>query len=251
MKPLIGLTPKVEHSGKDFWQREATLSVNYTEAIKAAGGIPVILPLTADPTTLQELMNRCAGILIPGGGDMAANFYHPKMDAKRKQLLCGVDEVRDLMELFLARAALASSKPIFGICRGVQLMNVASGGSLIADIPTQIAGALAHQRKKGEAEHEIQIESGSRLCTLFSVRELRVNSDHHQAIDQVGRGFRVTARALDGIVEAIEKPTHPFALGVQFHPERMFRQQPKFLRLFEAFVRAATGYANQRGNAGR
>jgi putative glutamine amidotransferase len=160
-------------------------------------------------------------------------------DAERATL-SGVDQVRDEMEIHLVREALDARVPVFGICRGIQMMNLAMGGTLIPDIPTRLPKALAHANSNPEAfAHELQWERTSRLWDMLGHGCKSVNSHHHQAVDRVAPGFEVAARAPDGVVEAIESVGAGFAVGVQFHPERLLRMGPQFLRLFEVFIEAS------------
>lgn len=242
MKPLIGVTAEVTHSPKQYSQRESSLSLRYPEAVRRAGGVPVILPLTMDCATLREYLDRCAGLLMSGGGDVAARFYAPGMPSEEQDLIRGADETRDEMEIFLTREAERRGQPILGICRGAQVMNVALGGTLVADIPTLIKNPLPHRGEGDDARNTIRIESDSLLRKVLDGERFSVRCSHHQALQSVAPCFRVTARAADGVIEAVEHRHHPFCVGVQFHPERMIEESPRTLELFATLVREAARY---------
>ncbi len=238
MAPLIGITTHPSSAGADpadqFPAQQA-----YVDAVARAGGLPVVIPLGLGEHTLRALFTRLDGLLLSGGGDIDPGLFGaPPIDGLRS-----LDPLRDSLEIQLARWAVEDEKPVFGICRGLQAINVAMGGSLIQDIPSQYAGALDHDgpgRPAAQLAHPIRIESESTLARLLGAATLDVNSSHHQAVLDLAPGWRATALAPDGIVEAIEWDSHPFALGVQWHPERL-PQRTDSVRLFEAFIHACTG----------
>lgn len=237
MKPVIAITPEAVTLRED--KLGAFCGVAYTQAIELAGGVPVILPLTADTAVLDYFLRSCQGLMLTGGGDFTENYYAPKLTDAERATLSGVDAVRDEMEVYLVREALDADLPVLGICRGLQALNVAASGTLIPDIPLRQPGALTHRSRDPEAfAHEVVWEPGARLTEILGSGCEQVNSTHHQAVDIVAPGFDVAARAPDGIVEALEKPGTRFVCAVQFHPERLVKTAPQFLRLFEAFVDA-------------
>lgn len=226
--PLIGITScrKLE---------------DYRQAVLHAGGEVRILEPSA---SVEEALAGIDGLLLTGGEDMAPAQYgeapHPSV--------VDVNPARDELEMGLVAAARARNLPIFGICRGIQVLNVAGGGSLVQDIPSQVPGALNHslkvpQHEPYELAHEIWVEKDSLLSTLMGDRlsadACDVNSRHHQAVKTLAPGYRVSATAPDGIIEAIEDPGARFCLGVQWHPENFWRTG-EFRSLFEGFLEAAT-----------
>ena len=217
--PLIGISCGRTSTGA------ATLATNYTDAIAKAGGIPVVLPIIDDPALAETLLAKVDGIVFSGGPDLDPAEYGEEVLNET----VSIDAVRDRSDLLLARAALASGKPVLAICRGEQLMNVVLGGSLYQDLPAQVEGVLPHS----DTTHMIGVEKGSVLFDLFGLDSLMVNTFHHQAVKDVAPGSRVTARSSDGVVEAYENAN---VLAVQFHPERMFQADPSWLALFRYLV---------------
>ena len=229
MPPIIGIT--FLSSGI------SGTSQNYIRAIEEFGGTP--LPLY--PGISKDTYTGIDGLLLTGGGDIhPSNFgepYHPTLKY--------VDENRDELEIPLCQQAIEADLPVFGICRGIQVMSVAMGGSLYQDIHDEYRpDALIHTQVDNEdSRHEIEIRD-SRLIEIVGEEIDEVNSSHHQAVNNIGDGFVVTARCrADGIIEAMENPSKRFVLGVQYHPERML-ENPGFLehrrKLFEAFIQAAS-----------
>ena len=220
--PLIGISCGRSASGG------ITLATTYTEAVVRAGGIPVVLPIVDDPALAESILAKLDGVIFSGGPDVAPAEYGEEVLNETVY----VDEVRDRSDLLLARAALASGKPVLAICRGEQLMNVVLGGTLYQDIPTQVDTVVKHSG----AEHRIGVEKGSVLYDLFAQDSLTVNSFHHQAVKDIAAGSRITARAADGIVEAYENGK---VLAVQFHPEKMAQDDESWLALFRHFIDSA------------
>jgi len=239
-RPLIGIPAATleppPNPGAPYFQ----FSGNYPAALAACGALPVIIPLGLPEELLRELFERLDGLLLAGGVDVAPEAYgetpHPALGR--------VDPLRDATELTVARWALAADLPILGICRGIQSLNVAAGGTLYQDLSAQYAGAIRHAHRPAESPwerptHRVTVTADSRLATILGVRELPVNSFHHQAVKDPAPGFAVVARAEDGVIEGIERPAGRFVVGVQWHPEGMFRTDPAARRLFAAFVEAA------------
>ncbi|HLB94941.1 MAG TPA: gamma-glutamyl-gamma-aminobutyrate hydrolase family protein [Nitrospiria bacterium] len=237
MKPIIGITSDFQ-SGK---KGEATyfLRARYVRAIRDMGGIPFILPITEDPAFQAELLDRLDGVLITGSGpDLDPRLYGEKKRAKFKIM----SPERARFEIALARRAIREDRPVLGICGGLQLLNVALGGSLIQDIATQIEGALSHQQETEATRpwHRVKISPGTKLYQILGRKAIRVNSSHHQAPQRVAKGLIINAVASDGIIEGLEDPESRFVLGVQWHPEFLYRKDEASRRLFRSFLNEAT-----------
>lgn len=242
-RPLIGCA--TYH--KTIKQKEPVeiigLMPSYIEAIRAAGGLPVLIPLGLGEEDLAALVERVDGVLLPGGGDVAPAAYGGD---ERVATIRDVDTQRDESEFKLVRLALDGEKPLLAICRGLQLFNVALGGSLWEDVAENMPGAIPHdyfgQNQRDYQAHPVSVAGDSRLAeAMQSNGAIGVNSLHHQGIRRLAPGLIPVAWAPDGLVEAIEYPDHPFALGVQWHPENLLQVEPRMSLLFRAFVQAAGG----------
>jgi putative glutamine amidotransferase len=218
-------------------------AISYLRAIEAAGGIPALIHLTRDAEVLDAHYQRCDALLLAGGEDVHPSFYglepHPKLSKP--------NPFQDEVELALAGRAAADGVPILGICRGVQLLNVALGGTLYQHIPAEIPGALDHEESTGRHDmahlaHPIVLEGDSWLAGRLDADELTVNTLHHQALCDIAPGLRVVGRAPDGVVEAVEGSGPGFVAGVQCHPEELWeRADTRWARVFAGFVEAARG----------
>jgi putative glutamine amidotransferase len=247
--PLILVSPSIERCGAEFHDLSVSLSVKYDFAILQSGGIPVTAPTTTDEALLAEALRRVDGILLTGGGDVNPNLYTDHLPpAVRKTIGITPDGGRrDLRELRLIDETFRQRKPLLAICRGHQLLNVAFGGDLVADIRRQVPGALNHQRwdKAGDLVHEVALTAGSLLAKITGTRTLGVNSSHHQAVLRPAEPLVAVARSRDGIVEAMELNSEaaqmvPFLLSVQFHPERLTERYAKHRAIFERFIQVCT-----------
>jgi putative glutamine amidotransferase len=252
--PLILVTSSSEKRGVEFQDTSSSLSFRYEQAILAAGGIPLIAPMTTDRPVLAEAVRRADGVMLTGGDDINPALYTNKLPrAVRKTLALPPDGgARDLRELILIDEIFRQRKPLLAICRGFQMVNVAFGQKLIVDIPSQLPGALNHKGtdKAGEAlTHEVALTPASLLSKITGRKTLGVNSSHHQGILEPAEPFATVARTEDGIVEAMElKPGMsngsarlPFFLGVQFHPERLAKKHAEHQAIFSRFVEACKG----------
>lgn len=234
-RPVIGIP--TDHNV----DRQLTLPAAYAAVVAQAGGVPLLIPALAEPELTAHWLELVDGLLLAGGADVDPNHYGEDPLPR----LGRITPERDLAELALARGALAAGLPILGICRGLQVLCVAAGGTLLQDIPSQVPGALKHRQQAPlwYGTHDVIIEAGTRLARFLGDGPLRVNSFHHQAVDLLPPGFRAVATAPDGIIEGMEKGDGPFALGVQWHPEAMIEGQPRFMALFSGFVDAAAAKA--------
>ncbi|MBM3887682.1 MAG: gamma-glutamyl-gamma-aminobutyrate hydrolase family protein [Verrucomicrobia bacterium] len=236
-QPLIAVTPDVNVTKNGRLQ--ALLSKSYTDAILAAGGLPMVLPLTEDEAALAALAARADGLLLSGGGDVAPEFYGGDAGDTAAR---SISRVRDAMEIFLVRHFLREGRrPLLGICRGCQVMNVALGGTLVADVPRDSGLGVDHfPPNPYEVAHEVSLEVGSRLTAITGATTLEVNSSHHQAVQACAPKLRVVARSTrDGVIEAIEADGSQWVIGVQWHPERLHDRLPHAAALFRALVDAA------------
>lgn len=229
-RPAIGITTGIDDKG--FF----SLRPEYARAVEKAGGLPVLLPPGDD--ALSHL-DRVSGLMLSGGSDIDPAIYgeapHPTSRWVRE---------RDDFELALAQAALERDLPLLAICRGQQVLNVAAGGTLVQDIPSQLPVPGPHYPKdvpRWQVAHEVEILPGTRLREIVGRDVLEVNSFHHQAVRELGRGLRLAARGRDGVVEAVESAAHRFVIGVQWHPEAMWNREPDHQELFRGFVDAARG----------
>ncbi len=237
-RPRIGLTATF-CTHPTYEMRMAALGQRYISAIRAAGGLPFLIPGDTPPEEAPALLAALDGLLLTGGGDIAPQRYggepHPAV--------YGLRPSRDALEIALVREAITRGKPFLGICRGVQVLNVALGGTLYEDLPSQYPHALRHRSDdKTEREmlaHGVRLAAGSRLARLFGTEHLEVNSLHHQGVRDVASGLQATAWADDGLVEALEVPGHPFGLAVQWHPEWLYQKYPQHAAIFRALVEAA------------
>jgi putative glutamine amidotransferase len=231
MKPVIAITPEAITLPSRIDGRGSFCGVSYSQAIELAGGIPLIVPLTRDRRVLDHYIDTCDGWLLTGGGDVEAKCYAPRMTAALRKKISGADEGRDEMEIYVLGKLAERDRPVFGICRGIQVMNVAFGGTLIPHIG-------GHRNPKPDVfAHRIKWTKSGRLRKAMNGFD-QVNTSHHQAVDRVARGFEVVASAPDGIVEAMENPKARYCCAVQFHPERLVERAPEFLNLFRDFVKA-------------
>ena len=238
MAPIIGITCK-RISDMD----------NYIKAIENHGGKPRLFASLAKPIAdhrkaISEYLAEIDALLLPGGGDIDPTHFfqerHPAVE--------GVSRSRDALEIWLCQDALNVNMPVLGVCRGIQIMSVAMRGSLHQDIPSQFTDPLTHKIivNADDTWHNITIQEGSLLNEITGNRVVEVNSRHHQAVKVIGDGFTVTAQSEDGIIEAIEDRSKKFMLGVQYHPERMFKDQGSWelkehaASLFKAFIEAAS-----------
>jgi len=213
---------------------------DYLESVRRAGGEPVEVVVGGESPA--QILARVDGLMLTGGGDVDPKLYGEKPHDTFEAAETGRDE----FEIALAKAAVAKGIPMLAICRGMQVLNVAMGGTLYQDIPSQITGALHHavpQPRAGSA-HEVWISKGTRLSALLKDHmedgeTCHVNSRHHQSVKDIAKGFEVTANSPDGVIEAMEKPDAPYCVAVQWHPENFWRTG-EFRELFEGLVQAAT-----------
>lgn len=241
--PLIGISVGALHtspSGALYLAVRPT----YVRAVEMAGGAPILIPFQVGLTSLRRIYEQLDGLVFSGGGDVDPTRYGA---ATISPHTAEVDPARDEVEIQLARWAVEDDKPLLAICRGVQVLNVALGGTLIQHIPAAVPHALPHEAHSDEAfqrlAHEVTVASDSKLYAALGLNgdRLSVNSLHHQALAEIGRGLRVVARAGDGIVEGVEAPDRRFIVGVQWHPEALVDTVPSMRHLFEALVSAAQG----------
>ena len=241
MKPIIGVTPDFNAGDRKEWGgKEPTyfLRARYVQAIEDLGGVPLILPLTTDRAVRRTLLNGLQGLLLTGSGpDLPPHLY----GERRRYDFSVVSRQRYAFELDIARMAADQKLPVFGICGGMQAINVAFGGTLVQDISSQISAPLPHRSSLPATRvcHAVHVSAKSLLRRITRKETIRVNSSHHQSVKQVAPRLIASAVAADGVIEAIESSAHPFFLGVQWHPEFLYERHETHRRLFQAFLKAA------------
>ncbi len=235
--PLIGITTS-RGQNKEKLPYSFVLDA-YVQSVKNAGGLPVLIPIGLELRQIEALRSRLDGIMLSGGGDIDPLRFggqpHPRV--------YGIEAERDALEKALVEIAVRTDWPFFGICRGIQMINVTLGGTLYTDIADQLPGAQKHDYfpdyPRQQIAHQVRVEANSRLAEILGGTDIPVNSLHHQAIEHLAPVLRPLAWSVpDGLVEAAELPDHPFGLGVQWHPEWLQEHEP-MRQLFQAFVTAA------------
>jgi putative glutamine amidotransferase len=245
--PLILVSPAIEKRGAEFHDRSISLSEPYLRALIGAGAVPMIMPTTASRELVAECVRRADGVLLTGGEDIDPALYGNGIPTRLRRTVAITPDggERDLRELMVIDEVFRQRKPLLAVCRGHQLLNVALGGALVVDIPSQVPGALNHRRmdKRNAVVHEVQLTEGSVLAKITGRRALGVNSTHHQGVARAAGPLHVAAHSEDGIVESMQlKPeaAHllPFLLSVQFHPERLADRHPEHQAILRAFTQA-------------
>ena len=217
-------------------QQELALGLTYPQAIRRAGAVPVVIP-PLDVDSIEPLLDGLCGLCLSGGPDLHPSIYgatpHPELGPTEPHL--------DSFEVALVRAAEARDLPVLAICRGLQVLNIARGGTLVQDLPSERPSAVQHRQAEvgWVATHDVRLQAGSLVAACLGETELRVNSFHHQAVDRLGSGLRIVGWADDGTVEAIEAIDRRFTVAVQWHAESMIHS-PEQDRLLTAFAQAAT-----------
>lgn len=231
MKPVIGVTPLYDDKLQSIWMLPA-----YLDLIEAVGGLPVVLPLEKDDVDIPQLLMMCDGVLLTGGHDVNPTHY-----GEETLKACGKpNDERDAMELEIIAQCLETDKPIFAICRGLQLLNVALGGTLYQDLPSQRPGSLDHEMKPPYylEQHAVNVDPKQPLGRLLKETSMGVNSYHHQGIKKLAEPLIPMATATDGLVEAAHLPAKRFAWGVQWHPEYSYERDPRQLRIMHKLIEA-------------
>lgn len=235
MRPIIGISTNflTVESGKFLGMERIYVNKDYSEAIEKAGGVPLLLPPSEDPSVIEAYLRICQGFLFSGGGDINPLFYR----TSPCRGLEAVHSVLDRAQYLLLQEVLKTDKPVLAICRGAQLLNVVLGGTLYQDMGEVPFPVILHSQiaPRGDKFHEVVLAEDSIPGKLFG-KQLWVNSFHHQAIKNPGKGLRVVATAPDGIVEAVQEENKPFVLGVQWHPEMLLTVSDEMLPLFSAFL---------------
>ncbi len=233
-RPVIGIIPLADEEKESLW-----MLPGYMEGIQAAGGLPLMLPLTEDAEELEEIAELCDGILLSGGHDVDPALYGAEVSPH-----CGQPcPRRDRMEKALYALALEKDLPVLGICRGLQLLNVLEGGTLYQDLPSEFRETVDHHMTApyDRVQHRVEIPEGTPLYELLGKRTLGVNSYHHQGVKKKGPLLQVMATAPDGLIEGLYRPDKRFVWGVQWHPEFSYRTDPDAMKIFECFVNACRG----------
>lgn len=228
MKPKIGVVICGLMDDRQF------VSNTYIQSVRYSGGLPLVLPLIRSDKAIEEYIALCDGFLFCGGNDITPLLF----GQEPKNGIGKTDITLDLFQIRLMKAVLDTKKPVFSICRGMQVYNVACGGTIYQDISLQPGRSLNHMQQsysRSEVSHRIHVQKGSQLQKYIGTR-LDVNSFHHQAVGTLGKNLTACACAADKTVEAIEMPSHPFAIGVQWHPECMYRTSQAMRELFSEFV---------------
>ena len=246
-RPLVLISPDIESKGKEFGDLSISSSGKYEEALMAAGALPLTMPATISRDLVADCVRRADGVLLTGGDDVEPRLYANGLPRRVRATVETTPDGgrRDYRELLLIDEVFRQHKPLLAICRGHQILNVALGGTLVGDIPSQVTGAINHRRsdRKHEIVHEVRLTPTSLLAKITCKQRMGVNSTHHQAIGQVAEPLQVAAISPDGVIESLELKAGgsrwlPMLLSVQFHPERLMDRYPEHAKIFRAFTQA-------------
>ncbi|MDQ6830460.1 MAG: gamma-glutamyl-gamma-aminobutyrate hydrolase family protein [Gemmatimonadota bacterium] len=247
IRPVIGIPTQTLEGVEDQLPRSWVMRQRYVEVLVQYGAIPWLIPLEQDHVTLRAIFDRLDGLFLMGGFDVDPESYHTE-----REDVCGhTDPARDETEITLARWAMEDAMPIFGVCRGMQIVNVVQGGTLWQDIAADMPDAVKHDYfplhglyERDFLSQEVRVAPGSRLREIVGADALPVNSMHHQGIKTIGKGLIVSATASDGLIEALEgEAADHWMVAVQWHPESLVDTDDKMRRLYAAFTDAASAYA--------
>jgi putative glutamine amidotransferase len=232
-RPLIGITPWY-----DYTKQLTFIKKGYYEGVNEAGGLGIVLPMCTQQELMENMVQSCDGFLISGGPDVDPKYFN-EINLPFNE---DISPYRDILEIYIIRRSIELNKPLLGICRGIQIMNVAMGGTLYQDIHSQIRdrNLIKHSQVAPSwyPTHKINIKEESLVSKLLKTTSIEVNSFHHQAVKDIAPGFEASSLSEDGIIESIEYKNHKFALGVQWHPELMWESNNTFLSLFEGLVQS-------------
>lgn len=231
MNKIIGVSPLYDSEKDSYW-----MVPGYIKMLEIEGAVPLILPLTSDKKELDCLFNLCGGFLLTGGQDVSPSLY----GAKRSPMCGELSPERDEMDSYILKRAVDENKPILGICRGIQLMNAALGGTLYQDLPSEHGNKVNHHMSPpyDRAAHSVNIVKGGALGRILEKEKIGVNSYHHQAVKNLAPALKAVAISEDGIIEAVEMPLKRFILGVQWHPEFSYLTDENNRKIVRAFVEA-------------
>ncbi|MFB4210800.1 gamma-glutamyl-gamma-aminobutyrate hydrolase family protein [Shouchella sp. JSM 1781072] len=231
----IGITSSIVDAGR------LSTALDNIAAINGKQVLPFVLP-NIEPTKAWSYVKQLDGVLMTGGGDINPTLFHEDPHPQ----LGSITPERDLFEMALAKAALAEEKPVLAICRGMQILNIAAGGDMYQDLPSQFQSELIQHQQRAPREygsHQVQMKDSSILASIVGTQTMFVNSFHHQAVRQVSSPLAVVGWTNDGVIEAIEHETHPFQVGVQWHPENMKDEHSK--KLFQGFLKACESWRSR------
>ena len=229
--PIIAILAQIDD------EKNTKLADAYTDAIESAGGVPIIFPYSENEKTIDALVELCDGFLFSGGSDIEPEFY-----GEQRSAFCDASQIyRDKLELCVFRKAFAAGKPIMGICRGLQLINVALGGTLYQDIPSEYETEITHRQTeaKNMPSHSVNVKEETPLAAV-ACGNMVANSFHHQALKRLGEGLAVMATSDDGLIEAVYHTDYPYLRAYQWHPERLWRINAENKMLFDDFIKATT-----------
>lgn len=242
-RPVIGIVMQSQSAIPGERPASWLMSQRYVEVLQSFGAVPWLIPLLAnDPDTLAEIFRRLDGLFLAGGADVEPNRY-----GETRKAACGpTDANRDAVEIAAIQHALKARTPVFGICRGLQILNVACGGSLYQDIATEVPAAIKHDFTAAQKHldrtaevHDVTVKPGTRLAGILGSGVMPVNSIHHQAVKDIGKDLTATAFSPDGVIEALEGPADQFVLAVQWHPEELVDAHANMRQLFTEFLAAS------------
>lgn len=247
--PIVGIPCYWLESDGLLGKKGSALPNSYVRALETAGCAPLLIPVTASEAILEALYSRTDGLLLAGGPDVAPSEYGQRPHPGLRM----VTPERDGVERMLLQRILGEDKPLFCICRGIQVLNVACGGTLWQDLAGQVPEARKHDMHPDcppdHLSHEVTVAEGSRLRSILGSSSISVNTLHHQAIDRLGRGLALSARSPDGVIEAVEGTGTEWRIGVQWHPEWLVERDIYSRRLFEAFAAACREYGRRKSEA--